>query len=243
MPVDTGYKVYVYYRATVPATPGRIYGDAPGTVNVTAAAFNAITVTAPTGTTSQAQGASLPVTWTTNAAVASGQFSIWVVSTGNGWYVGKIVRRRRHRQLPDSVTLDVPVDTGYKVYVYYRATVAATPGRIYGDAPGTVNVTAAAFNAITVTAPTGTTSQAQGASLPVTWTTNAAVASGQFSIWVVSTGNGWYVGKIEAADGTASYADSVTLDVPVDTGYKVYVYYRATVRRPLDASTATRRAR
>ncbi len=53
--------------------------------------FNAITVTAPTGTTSKAQGATLPVTWTTNAAVASGQFSIWVVSTGNGWYVGKIV--------------------------------------------------------------------------------------------------------------------------------------------------------
>ena len=30
-----------------------------------------------------------------------------------------------------------------------------------------------------------------------------ASASGQFSIWVVSPGNGWYVGKIHAADGTA----------------------------------------
>ena len=37
-------------------------------MNVTAAAFNAITVTAPTGTTSKAQGAALPVTWTTNAS-------------------------------------------------------------------------------------------------------------------------------------------------------------------------------
>ena len=49
---------------------------------MTAAGFNAITVTAPTGTTSKAQGATLPVTWTTNAAVATGQFSIWVVSPG-----------------------------------------------------------------------------------------------------------------------------------------------------------------
>ena len=40
----------------------------------------AITVTAPTGTTSQDQGEALPVTWTTNQAVASGQFSLWVVS-------------------------------------------------------------------------------------------------------------------------------------------------------------------
>ena len=127
----------------------------------------------------------------------------------------------------------MPVGTGYKVYVYYRAT-SGDAWSIYGLAPGTVNVTAAGFNAITVTAPTGTTSKAQGAALPVTWTTNAAVASGQFSTWVVSTGNSWYVGQIKAADGTASYSDSVNLNVPVGTGYKVYVYYRATSRRRLE---------
>ena len=54
---------------------------------------------------------------------------------------------------------------------------------------------------VTVTAPTGTTSKNQGEALPVTWTTNQAVATGQFSIWVVSPANGWYVGKIVAADG------------------------------------------
>jgi len=58
------------------------------------------------------------------------------------------------------------------------------------------------------------------------------VASGQFSVWVVSAGNGWYVGKIHAADGTASYADSVTLNVPVDAGYHIFVYYRATSGDP-----------
>ncbi len=44
------------------------------------------------------------------------------------------------------------------------------------------------------------------------------------------------MGKIhDAADtvGPASYADSVDLNVPADTGYRVYVYYRATQQRPL----------
>ena len=52
---------------------------------------------------------------------------------------------------------------------------------------------------------------------------------------MVSPGNGWYVGKIDdAADtvGPASYSDSVDLNVPVDTGYRVYVYYRATSGDP-----------
>ena len=40
------------------------------------------------------------------------------------------------------------------------------------------------------------------------------------------------MGKIVAADGTASYANSVDLDVPVDTGYRIFVYYRATSGDP-----------
>ena len=56
---------------------------------------------------------------------------------------------------------------------------------------------------ITVTAPTGTTSQAQGSSLPVTWTTNAGGrhAASSASGWSAPA-NGWYVGKIVAADGS-----------------------------------------
>ena len=126
----------------------------------------------------------------------------------------------------------MPVDAGYRVFVYYRAT-SGDPWGIYGMSSGTVDVTAAAFNAISVTAPTGTTSQAQGSALPVTWTTNAAVASGQFSIWVVSPGNGWYVGKIVAADGKASYVDSVDLNVPVDTRLPRLRLLPRHARRPL----------
>ena len=46
------------------------------------------------------------------------------------------------------------------------------------------------------------------------------MASGQFGIWVVSPGGAWYLGKIVAANGTASYADSVNLDVPAGSGYR-----------------------
>jgi hypothetical protein len=87
-------------------------------------------------------------------------------------------------------------------------------------------VAPAVLSAISVSAPTGSASQAQGSSLPVAWTTDASVSGGQFSLWLVSSG-GWYGGKIVAADGTASYADSIALDVPVAAGYQVYVYYRA----------------
>jgi hypothetical protein len=229
VPVDSGYRIFVYYRATS-SDPWGVYGFASGTVSVTAG-FSSITVTAPTGTSSQAQGASLPVSWTPNASMASGEFSIWVVSQANGWYVGKIVTADLKASYTDSVDLNVPVDSGYRVYVYYRAT-SSDPWGIYGMSPGTVDVTATGLSAISVTAPTGTSSKAQGASLPVNWTPNYAVASGQFSIWVVSQANGWYVGKIVSATGAASYADSVTLNVPVDAGYRVFVYYRATSGDP-----------
>ena len=63
MPAATGYRVFVYYRASA-SDPWSIYGLAPGTVDVSAA-LSSISVSAPAGTTSLAQGAGLPVTWTT----------------------------------------------------------------------------------------------------------------------------------------------------------------------------------
>ena len=134
-----------------------------------------ITVTAPTGTGTQAQGSTLPVTWTTNVAVGSGEFSIWVVSPANGWYVGKIVAANGTASYSSNVTLNVPGGTGYRIFVYYRA-LSTDPWGVYGFSSGTVDVTAT-LSAITVTAPTGTSSQTMGATLPVTWTTNTAVAT------------------------------------------------------------------
>ena len=78
-------------------------------------------------------------------------------------------------------------------------------------------------------APAEATAKDQGESLDVAWTTNADVAAGEFSIWLVSADNGWYAGKIHAAADTvapASYADSIDLDVPVGDEHPVYVYWR-----------------
>jgi hypothetical protein len=35
-----------------------------------------------------------------------------------------------------------------------------------------------------------------------------------------------------AANGTASYADSVVLTMPANAGYRIYVYYRAAPADP-----------
>ena len=231
VPAGAGYRVYVYYRATG-NDPWSLYGMSPGTVDVNEV-FSTINVVDPAlGTTTKNQGEALPVTWTTNHAVATGQFSIWVVSPANGWYVGKIhdaADTVGPASYADSVDLNVPAGAGYRVYVYYRAT-GNDPWSLYGMSPGTVDVNEV-FSTINVVDPAlGTTTKNQGEALPVTWTTNHAVATGQFSIWVVSPANGWYVGKIHAAAdtvGPASYADSVDLNVPADTGYRIFVYYRA----------------
>jgi hypothetical protein len=136
--VATGYQVYVYHRATSADAWG-IGVLAAGTVNVTGV-FDAISVTAPAaGTTVRTQGSNASVTWTANTSVASGEFGIWLVSTGGSWYLGKVVAANGASYV-DSVELNVPVADGYQVYVYYR-TASGDPWGIYGLAPGTVNVT------------------------------------------------------------------------------------------------------
>ena len=80
-------------------------------------------VTAPSGSPrARRRAASLPVTWTTNQAVTSGQFSIWVVDPANGLVRGQDTPPpTAPRATPNGVDLNVPVDAGYRVYVYYRA--------------------------------------------------------------------------------------------------------------------------
>ena len=82
---------------------------------------------------------------------------------------------------------------------------------------------------ITVTAPTGTGSYAQGSSLTVSWTVSSAVAEGEFALGVRSPTGGWQIGKLVPASGAASYAAGLTLDVHPGSGYKVMVAWRPVV--------------
>ena len=104
----------------------------------------------------------------------------------------------------------MPQAGGYQVRVGYRPAAGSGSWTVFGVSSGCFTVAAPAL-AITVPAVSG--SYAQNASLPVTWTTSQAVASGEFAVWAVSP-SGWYVGKLVAANGTASYATSITLAVP-----------------------------
>ena len=223
LPTGSGYHVYVFYRA-LPTDPWLDYGLASGTFSVTAPPV--ITMTAPTGSAGYNAGDALPVTWTTDRLVASGQFTVWLVSSSNNWTLGDTVAANpASTSYSDNVTLNLPTGSGYHVYVFYRA-LPTDPWLDYGLASGTFSVTAAPV--ITVTDPVGLSSYNTGDSLPVTWTTDRLVASGEFSIWVVSSSNSWYSGKIVVANpASKSYPDSVTLNVPVGVGYSVYVFYRA----------------
>ena len=97
----------------------------------------------PPAATRQPRASSLPVTWTTNSSVATGEFGVWVVSPGGGWYGGKIGGRPRQpasdydderhperagrQRLPRSTSSTAPAP-------------AAAPGASTGIAPGTVDV-------------------------------------------------------------------------------------------------------
>ena len=101
VPVGTGYRVYVFYRPTVGSGAwGLSATGAPGTVDVTAAAFTAITVAAPpAGATAVPQGGdSVTVDLDTPTyAVTEGEFAFWVVSPRRRLVRRHHRRRRRHR--------------------------------------------------------------------------------------------------------------------------------------------------
>ena len=222
------YTARVYYADKV-ANKATAY---PVSGQFTVGGVTSIAVTSPTAGSTYAPGAALPVHWTPDFAASSGQFSIWVVSSQSEFYGGDIVAADGSVSYTGNPTLTAPVGTGYSVRVYYRSTPAAS-WTLYGQSAGTFTISAG-FTAITVTAPTGTSSKTQGASLPVTWTTDHAVASGEFGIWVVDHRRGWYGGKIVGRDRRQpSYDDErQPRTCRSASGYTIFVYYRATSGEP-----------
>ena len=222
VPPGTTYSIRVGYRATAGSGAWSPVGQSSGNFTVTAGLV--ITVPSITGTYT-APNASLPVSWTTSAAVPVGaEFAVWADS-GTGWYIGKLVAADGTASYNTSVTLNVPPGTTYSIRVGYRATAGSGAWSPVGQSSGNFTVTAGLV--ITVPSITGTYT-APNASLPVSWTTSAAVPVGaEFAVWADS-GTGWYIGKLVAADGTASYNTSVTLNVPPGTTYSIRVGYRAT---------------
>ena len=165
------------------------------------------------------------------AVAAPAQFSVWLVKGGIWTQVG-LFDANGGASYARQVAATVPVGTGYHLYVYYRASSGA-PWSVDGLAAGTVDVTASStFESIDVTAPATPTGVVRGADLAVGWAPNVAVAApAQFSVWLVKGGIWTQVGLFDA-NGGASYARQVAANVPVGTGYSLYVYYRASSGAP-----------
>jgi len=219
VPKGSGYRVRVGYRPTVGSGAWTVYGLSGGSFTVTLP----LTITLPTITGSYPQSSSLPVSWTTNQVVSSGEFAVWAVSP-SGWYIGKIVARNATTSYATNLTLAVPKGSGYQIRVGYRPVAGSGAWSSYGLSGGTFTVTVP----LTITLPSITGTRAQNSSLPVTWTISSAVSTGEFAVWAVSP-SGWYIGKIVARNATTSYATSITLAVPKGSGYQIRVGYRPTV--------------
>ena len=196
--------------APLAATPGASTGYASGTVERDRRRLRARSPSPrPRAARARRRAAGLPVGWTPNTArrQPASSASGWC-SPGNGWYVGKIVGADRRRQLLRQRRPERARSTpATSIFVYYRATSRRPLGHLRLRL-GHGQRDRAAFSSYHRHRAHGHHEPGPG-QLPCrsAWTPNTAVASGQFSIWVVSPGNGWYVGKIVAADLKASYVD------------------------------------
>jgi hypothetical protein len=148
---------------------------------------------------------------------------VWVQSSGGSWYVGKLVAVNGTASYATSVPLaGVPLAVGYRIRVGYRAVSGSGSWTLFGLSGGSFAVNPG------ISLPTISGTYSHSGSLPVTWTTSSAVSAGQFAVWLQSSGGSWYVGKLVAVNGSASYATSVPLaGVPLASGYRVRVGYRA----------------
>jgi len=125
---------------------------------------------------------------------------------------------------PGYHVLDVLVDGGsvgtVTSYAFTNVTVNHTISATFESNAPVINVTA----------PPAGGSYAQNFSLPVTWTTDVPISTGEFVVWAYS-GSAFYIGQLVANNGTASNSTSVTLNVQPGPGttYNIVVGYRPTV--------------
>ena len=119
----------------------------------------------------------------------------------------------------------MPAGSGYKASVSWRPTVGS--GSWEASALSAAFTVTAAPPQITISAPTAASSWKTGSVQMVSWTINPAVATGEFRVWLVSSGGTWYIGKqVLPVASLTSYSTALTASVPAAAGYKAYVYWR-----------------
>jgi C1A family cysteine protease len=198
-----------------------------------------LTVTAPTSG-SYTAGNALTVNWTSDQALPSGEFEVWLRSSTGGWYIGQTVAASGGTSFSTSVTLSVPAGSGYQPIVAYRPTAGSGTWGSWSTGAGsfTVATGAVVVPVLTITAP-ASGSYTAGNALTVNWTSDQALPSGEFGVWVRSGAGNWYIGKTVAASGGTSFSTNVTLDVPAGSGYQAILAYRPTAGSGTWGSWAT----
>ncbi len=98
------------------------------------AAAASLTITEPTGIASYAARSTLTVKWV--SSYTSGEFGVWARGADQKWYGGKTVPAAARSA---SLTLDMPVGSGYQVIVGYRS---RTTWQAWATQTGSFSVTA-----------------------------------------------------------------------------------------------------
>ena len=185
-----------------------------------------LTITSPSGTGSYASGSSLTVSWTSDRALSSGEFGVWVRSASQQWYIGQLVAATGGTSCSKTITLGLPAGSGYQVIVAYRSSSSESWGS-WATGPGSFSVTPG-LPYLSITSPSGPATYASGDPMTVSWTSDQVLTSGEFGVWVRSATQGWYIGQLVPATGGTSFSKAITLGLPTGSGYQVIVAYRPT---------------
>ncbi len=111
----------------------------PTTIGTTAPT---ITITAPIGTGGYASTQSVTASWTTNTALAGGEFGVWVRSSSDDWFATKLVAATGSRFSTDLSVTGVPSGRDYQVIVAYRPVAGTGDFMSWATSPGSFSVSA-----------------------------------------------------------------------------------------------------
>ena len=226
-PVGGGYRLAVYYRATVGVGVWLASDTSDAGFSISG---TALTVTSPNGGEDWAAGSVQTLHWHLNAPVDSGEFYAWVVDGSGNWYDAAqgVPAVQGETDYGHDWTVNAPVGGGYRLAVYYRATVGVGVWLASDTSDAGFSISG---TALTVTSPNGGEDWAAGSVQTLHWHLNAPVDSGEFYAWVVDGSGNWYDAAqgVPAVQGETDYGHDWTVNAPVGGGYRLAVYYRATV--------------
>ena len=183
-----------------------------------------LTITSPSGPGTYASGDTMTVGWTSDQALTTGEFGVWVRSSSDQWYIGQIVPATGGTGFSKTITLGLPAASGYQVIVAYRPSSSAGWG-CWATSWWSFEVTSG-DPFLTVTTPSGPGTYASGDTMTVSWTSDQNLTTGEFGVWVRSAGDQWYIGQLVSATGGTGFSKTITLGLPAAGGYQVIVAYR-----------------